>query len=796
MTKKEFKKLISKDGVILLDGSSGVELQKRGMPSNTCPEKWAIENPEHLMKLQKEYIDAGSKIIYTFTFGANPIKLNEYGLKNQTYSINKKLAAISKSIANKKALVAGDIAPTGKFPEPFSDVSFDEIVEQYKVQVKGLLDGGVDLFVIETMMDLQETRAAVIAVKELCNLPVIASMTFDESKRTLTGTTPEAAVVTLQALGIDAVGVNCSTGPDKMIEVVKLMSKYAKIPIIAKPNAGIPRLQDGKTIFDMDANSFASYTKKLISSGACLIGGCCGTNPDYIKLMKLNIIKPSIKINNKKKSILSSYNKVVEIGKKLLIVGERINPTGKKQLQESLKTGDMQEIRRLAIEQIENGAALLDVNVGMHGINEKQVMKSVINFLCKISDIPLCIDSSSPDVIENALRIYPGRALINSISGETKKLKKLLPIVSKYGAMFILLPVDDKGVPASLSKRLKVIKNVLKKSEKYGFDKGDIVIDGIVMTVASKPDAPRQTLKLIEWARKNGFKSIIGLSNVSFGLPERHLINSTFLNLAKKSGLNLVIANPSLNLKIKNNDAINVLTGKDKNCKNWINKYGNKQKQIIKKSGQNKLTKTIYDAVVKGEKEIIKDLVNEELKKGKSPSEIVDKMLIPAINYVGELYDKKIYFLPQLVASADTVKTAFSILEPLLLKNEKKQEKATIILATVKGDVHDIGKNIVALMLKNYGYNVVDLGKDVDAKIIIEKAKQLNADIIGLSALMTTTMIEMKTVILSAKKNNLKSKIIIGGAVVTQSFANEIGADGYAKDAYEAVKIVKNLLSF
>lgn len=795
MTKKEFKKLISKEGVILLDGSSGVELQKRGMPSNICPEKWAIENPAYLMKLQKEYIDSGSKIIYTFTFGANPVKLNEYGLKDETYSINKKLAKISKNIAKKKALVAGDIAPTGQFPEPFGDISFEEFVKKYKIQVKGLLDGGVDLFVIETMMDLQETRAAIFAVKELCNLPVIVSMTFDESKRTLTGTSPEAAVVSLQAIGIDAVGVNCSTGPDKMIEVVKLMSKYAKIPVIAKPNAGIPRLQNGKTVFDMDANTFASYTKKLISSGACLIGGCCGTNPEFIKLMKLNIIKPSVKIKKRQQSVLSSYSKVVKFDKKLLIVGERINPTGKKQLQQSLKTGNMQEIRKLAIEQIEKGADLLDVNVGMPGINEKDVMKNIINFLCKISDIPLCIDSSSPDVIENALRIYPGRALINSISGETKKLKKLLPLALKYGAMFILLPVDDKGVPATLSKRLKVIKKVLKYSKKYGFDKSDIIIDGIVMTVASEPDAPKQTLKLIEWAKKNGFKSIIGLSNVSFGLPERYIINSTFLYLAKKSGLNLVIANPSLDLKIKNKDAINVLLGKDKNCKKWIKKYGKISKQE-KSTEQKKITKTIYDAVIKGEREIIKELVNNELKNGKSPSEIVDKILIPAINYVGELYDKKIYFLPQLVAAADTVKDAFSILEPLLLKTKKMQKKATIILATVKGDVHDIGKNIVALMLRNYGYNVIDLGKDVKSKIIIEKAKQLGADIIGLSALMTTTMIEMKTVIENARNNNLKCKIIIGGAVVTQSFANEIGADGYARDAYDAVKVVKNLLSF
>ncbi|MBP7792214.1 MAG: homocysteine S-methyltransferase family protein [Candidatus Goldbacteria bacterium] len=791
MEKTKFKRMLKKNKIILLDGSSGVALQKAGMPKGVCPEKWAISNKNHLLKLQRDYINAGSQIIYTFTFGANRTKLNEFNLGKEVFSINKRLTEISKSIAKNKILVAGDIGPTGKFPEPTGNMNFDDCINIFKEQIKGLLAGGVDLFVIETMMDIQEARAALIACKEMCNLPVIVSMTFDKNKRTLTGTTPEAAIVTLQSLGADVVGSNCSTGPEEMIDVIKLMRPYAKVPIIAKPNAGLPKLINDKTVFDMDAKKFASYTGKLILAGTSLIGGCCGTTPEYISLMKKNIISTTSKTKNKIQSALSSYQKVLETGNKFIIIGERINPTGKKRLQEELKNGMTNEIRNLTVEQVENGASILDVNVGMPGINEKEVMKKIINLLSTITDAPICIDSSSPDVIETALKIYPGRALINSISGETKKLKKMLPLAAKYGAMFILLPIDDNGIPETQTKRQTIIKKILKLSKKYGFTKNDVIIDGLVMTVSSKPNAPKQTLNLIKWSKRNGYNSIIGLSNVSYGLPQRQIINSTFLNMAKKAGLNFVIANPSADLTIINKDAINLLLGKDKNCSIWIKKYnvtGNEQKSIIKKS------KTIYDAVVNGEKDNIVDMVNSELKNGVKPEDMVNNLLIPAINYVGELYDKKTYFLPQLISSADTMKKAFDVLEPLLFKNKTVKQKYNIVLATVKGDIHDIGKNIVALMLKNYGYNVYDLGKDVDSGIIISKAKEFKAHIIGLSALMTTTMTEMKTVIQIARKEKIKSKIIIGGAVITESFADEISADGYAKDAYDAVKLVKKIL--
>jgi len=647
------------------------------------------------------------------------------------------------------------------------------------------------------MIDIQEARAALLACKELSKLPVMVSMTFDKDKRTLTGTDPVAALVTLQALGADVVGVNCSTGPGEMVAVIEAMKPYAKVPLMAKPNAGLPRLVDGNTVFDMKAPEFASYTKPLIKAGACLIGGCCGTSPEYIKLMRKN---SKVKIQKSKVkpavSMLSSARKAVVIGAGdgSLIVGERINPTGKKQLQEELKQGQTAEVRRFAAEQAEHGALVLDVNVGMPGIDEKETMKKVVSLLSSISDAPLCIDSSSPEVIEAALRIYPGRALINSLSGEPEKMKKLLPVAAKYGAMFILLPLGAKGVPETAKERQIIARKVIIAAEKYGFTNRDIVIDGLVMTVSSNQEAAKETLKLIEWSSHYGFNSIVGLSNVSFGLPERGLVNATFLELAERSGLTMAIANPSADMSLRSKDAENLLYGRDIGCRKWVEKYGGSTLKRPASSVQGMRPQTIHDAVVTGNKEIITGLIQDALNKGEKPKDIVDLVLIPAISQVGDLYDKKTYFLPQLISSAEAMKTGFAVLEPLLEDASSAQRPgAAVVLATVKGDIHDIGKNIVALMLKNYGFRVYDLGKDVDEFTIIRKAKETDASIIGLSALMTTTMVEMKTVIALAKKEGLTCKFMIGGAVITQAYAEEIGADAYSRDAYEAVKLAQKL---
>jgi 5-methyltetrahydrofolate--homocysteine methyltransferase len=794
--KKRFLDLIKK-GVVVLDGSTGVAMQRRGMPNGVCPEKWALDNPKHLIDLQKEYVKAGTQILYTFTLGATRPKLDEFGLGKDVLKLNEGLAKISRKALGKNGLVAGDIGPTGHFPKPFGDMPFETCVNHFKEQAKGLLKGGVDLFVIETMIDIQEARAALLACKELSDKPVIVSMTFDKDMRTLTGTDPVTALITLQSLGADVVGVNCSTGPAEMVKVIEMMKPYAKVPLMAKPNAGLPRLVDGKTIFDMDAKTFSSYTKPFVKAGVNLLGGCCGTSPECI-----SGITAQLKTAKTPKDTKISYSAVTSARKTVfmsqdipvVVVGERINPTGKKQLQEELKAGKTEEVRKFAFEQAQQGARILDVNVGMPGITEKDVMVKTVEMLSSLSELPLCIDSPSPDVIEAALRIYPGRALINSISGEPEKMKKLLPIAAKYGAMFVLLPLGGKGVPETAKKRQVIIDKVFTAAKKFGFTNKDIIIDGLVMTVSANQEAAAETLKLISRSSKDGFNTIVGLSNVSFGLPERGYVNSAFLAMAMDRGLTMAIANPSLDLLMNIKAAADVLTMKDKKSEMYVKLFsGHAQSSGLKTPGTAG-PETIYDAVVNGNSESIRALIEQAVKAGEKPSDIVDKKLIPAISYVGDLYEKKTYFLPQLIASADAMKAAFSIIEPLLKAEPGvKIEKKIVLIATVKGDIHDIGKNIVALMLKNYGFDVIDLGKDVHEFTIIEKVRETGARIVALSALMTTTMIEMKTVISLAKKQGLNCRFMIGGAVVTESYAREIGADGYSKDAYDAVKLAKKL---
>lgn len=792
---------ILQEDVLILDGATGTELQKKGMPKGVCPEKWIIENPNALIEIQKAYKKSGSKIIYASTFGANRIKLEEFGIEDNVYLLNKKLIEISRKAIGKDTLLAGDLSPTGKFIEPFGDLSFEDAVKIYKEQVKGLLSGGVDLFVIETMIDIQETRAALIAIKEECDLPIMVSMTFEEDGYTLTGTDPVTALITLQSLGADVVGCNCSTGPDKMIEVIKKMKPYAKVPLLAKPNAGLPRLIDGKTIFDMNAEEFSSFTEKFIDAGVNLLGGCCGTTPEYINLVskKAKYLKP-LWIQRESLSALSNARSNIILNKEspLVIVGERINPTGKKNFQEQLKNNNLDGIRKFAIEQKEGGAKCLDVNMGMPGIDEKDMMIKAIKLLVSIVDLPLIIDSSSPEVIEKALRIYPGRALINSISAEKIKIEKLLPIASKYGAMFILLPLTDQEIPQKAEERIKIVDYILNCAKKFGYSKDDIVIDGLVMTVSSDQNAAMETLKFIKWAAKDfGVNTIVGLSNVSFGLPERKYINASFLSMAIFNGLSMAIANPNEEILTITKFASDVLVGNDKQAKFYIDKFSNIQKSDREKITINKSPEEmIFDSVVNGDDSKIIEYIKEAMTRNIKANEIVDNYLIKAINKVGDLYEKKIYFLPQLIASAEVMKRAFSYIEPFLLKKEEStNKKIKIVFATVKGDIHDIGKNIVILMLKNYGFEVIDLGKDVPSTVIIEKAIKENADVIALSALMTTTMVEMKTVINMAREKNLKAKIIIGGAVITEDYAKEIGADGYSKDSIGAVKLVKSFFN-
>lgn len=827
MTKERFLDRL-KEGKLILDGATGSNLQKRGMPVGVCPEEWILENEDVLRGLQVEYIKAGSDAVYAPTFSGNRIKLEEYGLADNIDDINKRLVKISKDAikeasVDREVYVAGDITMTGKQVYPVGPLMFEELVDIYKEQIGYLVEAGVDFIVVETMMSLQECRAAVIAAKEVCDLPVMVTLTFNEDGRTLYGTNPDTAALVLTTLGADAIGVNCSTGPDKMIEVVEKMAAYADIPIVAKPNAGLPQLEDGVTVYDMGAAEFAEGMISLVEAGADILGGCCGTTPEHIKalvdLLNQKQLKENVSFTERKGKVirraLSNERNVlnIELDGNFLIIGERINPTGKKALQAELREGSLDLVTEMAESQEELGAAILDVNMGMNGIDEKEMMLKVVNELTIVSNLPLSIDSSHPDVVEEALRIYPGRALINSISLEPEKFEKLIPVAKKYGAMFILLPLSDRGLPKDIDEKKEIMHTILDEALRQGLVKEDIIVDGLVATIGANKKAAIETLETIRYCKNElEVATACGLSNISFGLPERMFVNSSFMAIAISHGLTMAIANPSQNLLMHAVFAADLLMNKPDADIRYIDRVAEHKVSVVEGEVDTGMLASIksdsstgslvtevkgdalFEAVVKGRQKKIEELINIALESGREAQNIIDESLIPAINHVGELFDKQIYYLPQLISSAETMEKGIGILEPALAAGRSKESLGTIVIATVEHDIHDIGKNLVALMLRNYGYNVVDLGKDVPAEIIIESAIKENADIIGLSALMTTTMMEMKKVVELVHEKGITCKVIIGGAVITQGFADEIGADGYSKDAQEAVTLVGRLL--
>ena len=814
MTKQEWKQLVS-GKVVYLDGAMGSNLIKRGMPQGVCPEKWIIENRDIVVGLQREYVEAGTNILYAPTFTANRPKLQEYGLQDSLVDINKQLVAISKEAASGKAFVAGDITMTGVQLKPMGLMDFEELVDIYKEQAKALLEGGVDLFVVETMMSLQETRAAVIAIKEVCDLPILATMTFEKDGRSLFGTDARTAAVVLSSLGVDAVGANCSTGPVHMAEVIAAMASVTDIPIIAKPNAGIPRLNEaGETVYDNTPDNFANEMEVLVKAGATVLGGCCGTSPEYIDSLHKCAYQPAEKKELPKLHYLASERQTLAFGldDAFFVIGERINPTGKKKLQEELRAGNMERVFSFAEEQEENGARVLDVNFGMSGIDEKAMMCQAIDKLQEVTNLPLCIDTSHVDVMEAALRRYPGRALINSISMETEKVKQLLPIAKKYGAMFILLPLSDKGLPENLDEKIFLINELLERATALGFTKEDIVVDGLVTTVGANKNAGVETLETIRYCKANGLATTCGLSNISFGLPERSYINAAFLAMMIDAGLTMAIANPNQMLLMNTALSCNLLLNRKDADITYIEHMNRLQEEGLltaaqtvvkkaevseKKAEESNLpehTAKLKTALLKGKRDQMKSFTQECLDKGEEASYLLNQVLIPGINEVGDLFEKGRYFLPQLIASAEAMKEAIEILEPILQSGNDDRIMPTIVIATVAGDIHDIGKNLVALMLKNYGFHVIDLGKDVPSDVIIDTAIKENAQIIALSALMTTTMKEMDNVVKLAKEKQVKAKIIIGGAVITQDYCDEIHADGYSKDAAGAVKCAERLL--
>ena len=705
---------------------------------------------------------------------------------------------------------------TGEQLYPLGDLMFEDLVDVYKEQAKIIAEAGADLFVVETMMSLQECRAAVLAIREVCDLPVMVSLTYNEDGRTLYGTDPVTAVVVMQSLGADAVGMNCSTGPEAMLEPIAKMAEYATIPLLAKPNAGMPELIDGQTVFNVEPEEFAEVGKKLVEEGAAIIGGCCGTTPEHIRALKEAVKGIPVKAPlQTKRRMLTSERKAVEItlDGRFMVIGERINPTGKKKLQAELKEGSLNLVRTMALEQEENGASILDINMGMNGIDEKEMMLRTIYEVTSTVDCPLCIDSSHVDIIEAALRIYPGRALINSISLEKEKFEKLLPIAKKYGAMFILLPLSDEGLPKDSAEKHGIIRTIMDEAVRIGMAKEDIIVDGLVATIGANPNAALECFETFSYCKNElELPTACGLSNISFGLPERTYVNTAFLTMAIANGLTMAIANPSQELLMNAAFASDMLLNKKESDIRYIErmnflseKYAGMERVMVQKTpagtsaagGEIRKESTgsgVFQAVLKGNKEHILEEVKKMLDGGAKPDEIINEHLIAAINEVGELFDKKKYFLPQLISSANTMKLAIEYLEPML-ERSNTEAMATIVVATVEGDIHDIGKNLVVLMLKNYGYHVIDLGKDVPADVIVDTAMNEGAKVIGLSALMTTTMMRMKDVVELAKEKGCTAKIVIGGAAITESFSDEIGADGYSKDAAECVKLVERLLA-
>lgn len=820
MTREEFLKFCE-DRVIFLDGATGSNLIKAGMPVGVCPEDWILNHKDVMKELQSAYAEAGSDIVYAPTFTGNRIKLADYGFEGRIEEINSELVKLSKEAVGGKALVAGDLTMTGKQLKPIGDLDFEELIDVYKEQIKILEKAGCDLLVVETMMSLQECRAALIAAKEVSDLAVMVTLTFEADGRTLFGSDASASAITLEALGACAIGANCSTGPDKMVEIIGNMASVTSIPIIAKPNAGLPSVdENGNTEYDMDCETFVIEMEKLVNAGASVLGGCCGTTPDFIRGLKNKYgeVKPSqirddegnpIPRKNVAKRYLSSERSSLSFGMNdlFMIVGERINPTGKKKLQEQLREGNLDMVIDFAEKQEEDGASILDINVGMSGIDEKAMMLTVMEEVTSITDLPLCLDTSSAEVMEAVLRRYPGRALMNSISLEKGKAEVFLPIAKKYGAMFILLPLNPEGLPKNTEEKIGNIEKLYEMAKDMGMTKQDIVVDGLVATVGADPAAALNTLDTIDYCYKNDFATICGLSNISFGLPQRSNVNTAFLTMAIEKGLSMAIANPSQEMLVNAAFASDLLKKKEGADLRYIqrmqryemkNEGGTstgKEVKITTNSNEDILDIIKKDVLTGSKRSIVKN-TEKAVNMGIEPRVILDTVLMPAINEVGDLFDKGKYFLPQLIAGAEAMKLSIAYLEPLLKgSDDDGKELPSIVIATVHGDIHDIGKNLVALMLKNYGFNVIDLGKDVPKEEIVKAAKENNASIIALSALMTTTMKEMRNVVDLAHEENLDSKIIIGGAVVTPDYAEEIGADGYSSDAADAVRLVKQILS-
>ena len=779
--------------ILFFDGGMGTLLQEQGLQAGELPETWNLKNPEPIIQIHKAYLAAGADIIFANTFGANRFKYGEDLEKIVTAGVANAKKAVAES--GKKAYVALDIGSTGKLLKPMGTLDFEEAVGVFAEIIRVGEKAGADLILIETMSDTYELKAAVLAAKENSALPIMATVIFDESKKMLTGASPQVVVSLLEGLGVDALGINCGLGPKQMKEIVKELLKYASIPVIVNPNAGLPRSENGKTVFDVGAEEFAEDMEEIVTMGAWFAGGCCGTTPAHIQAMveKCKEITP-VPITPKNYTFVTSYSTAVELGGRPVIIGERINPTGKSKFKQALRDHNIDYILEEGVKQEDSGAHILDVNVGLPEIDEAAMMETIVYELQSIMPIPLQIDTTNMEAMERALRIYNGKPMINSVNGKAEIMEQVFPLVKKYGGVVVGLALDEDGIPDTTEGRLAIAEKIYQTGEKYGISRKDIVIDALVMTMSTNNESAKITLDTVKEITARGGKTVLGVSNISFGLPQRELINAAFFTMAMNNGLSAGIINPNAKAMRQAYDTFCVLGGYDAQCMNYIENYAvTDAPNAAAKPATAKLNLT--DSIIKGLKDQAYRATEEELKT-KEPMEIINGELVPALDVVGQGFEKGTMFLPQLLMSAEAAKAGFEAIRQYVQSHGEAQEKkATIVIATVKGDIHDIGKNIVKVLLENYGYEVIDLGKDVPPEKIVETVVDKHAPLVGLSALMTTTVVNMEESIKELHKEAPWCKIMVGGAVLTQEYADMIGADFYGKDAMQSVYYAERLLN-
>ena len=782
-----------KNNIVYLDGGMGTLLQKSGLQPGELPERWNISHPEVIKEIHKSYYDSGSNIVNTNTFGANSLKFGTDELSEIIYHAVKNADEARKaSSGNQEKFIALDVGPTGKLLKPLGDLDFEDAVKAFAEVISLGVKYGVDLITIETMNDSYETKAAVLAAKENSDLPIIVTNAYGENGRLMTGADPAVMAAMLEGMGVDAIGANCSLGPKQLMGVMDELLKYCSVPVAFKPNAGLPK-SDGKvTYYDVDAEEFAQDIKLAVANGVRIVGGCCGTTPEYIKkVCELTRDMRPKEIEKKTYSVCTSYNKAVFFGEKPILIGERINPTGKKRFKQALLENDIGYILQEAVNQQAKGVHVLDVNVGLPGIDEAQMLTNSVCELQCVTDLPLQIDSSDPVAMESALRRYNGKAMINSVNGKEENLNAIFPLVKKYGGFVVALTLDEKGIPSTVDGRMKIARKILLTAALYGINKKDIIFDPLAMTVSADKMSAVTTLETVKKITEQlGCNTSLGVSNVSFGLPSRDLVNAAFFTTAMENGLSAAIMNPYSERMMEAYYSFNVVKGLDENCMDFIN-FASQQE--VQPTAKQESSLTLKEAIEKGLKEKASEITTAMLG-NIAPLDIVNAHVIPALDNVGKRFEEKKLFLPQLLMSAEAAKASFEVIKATMSADGSSVKKGSIVIATVHGDIHDIGKNIVKLLLENYGYNVIDLGKNVPPETVLRAVTDNHAPLVGLSALMTTTVPAMEETVKLIKENAPWCKTVVGGAVLTQDYADKIGADKYAADAMETVRYAESVI--